>query len=159
MYHHAANSKATHRFQRSEINDIHTLSTKQVLKPVKGIAYRPSKKYREELYKLGKANKLIRWGNLELSVQETLQPEPYYLPDVTDHESVLALGYMSYNAYTELGGKGEWYDLGTEWRVVSLYNKRVYSIQKIDILYRIHHLVGSRMVCVVMSLVIQTIRC
>ncbi|KAG2212264.1 hypothetical protein INT47_001623, partial [Mucor saturninus] len=82
------------------------------LKHVVGTTYRPSNQYKQELFNLGKSGKLLRW-----SQEETLYPEKSLIPDVTDHASVLSLAEMSFNAYTELGKDGQWYDLGGQWRI------------------------------------------
>lgn len=89
-------------------------SAPYTLKSLPGLAYRPSN--RQQLIQLAKSNKLLRWTSQQTA---QLRPEPYMLPDVTDHATVLSLAEMSYNAYTELGKEGTWYDLGTQWRIVS----------------------------------------
>lgn len=116
LYHHSNINGATpDQFRRMDIPAINQASTLPFsLKHVLGTAYRPSIQYKQELFRLAKERKPIRW-----SQQEKLYPEPSLLPDVTDHSSVLSLAEMSFNAYTELGKDGQWYDLGAEWRIVS----------------------------------------
>lgn len=91
-------------------------STPYTLKSLPGLTYLPSN--RQQLIQLAKSNKLLRWSSQQQTAQ--LTPKAYMLPDVTDHATVLSLAEMSYNAYTELGKEGTWYDLGTEWRIVSI---------------------------------------
>ncbi|GAA5811602.1 hypothetical protein MFLAVUS_005042 [Mucor flavus] len=91
-------------------------SAPYTLKSLPGLAYRPSN--RQQLIQLAKSNKLLRWTSQQTA---QLRPEPYMLPDVTDHATVLSLAEMSYNAYTELGKEGTWYDLGTQWRINSTF--------------------------------------
>lgn len=52
-------------------------------------------------------------------VEGSLESTPYIIPDVEDRDTVLSLAEMSFNAYTELGKSGDWYDLGDKWRIVS----------------------------------------
>lgn len=118
IYHHTnINGPTPNRFQRMEIPAIKQSSLPYNLKHVLGTTYRPSDKYKQELFELGKARKLLRWSN-----KEKLYPVQSFIPDVTDHPSILSLGEMSFNAYTELGKDGQWYDLGSEWRIVSSFS-------------------------------------
>lgn len=89
-------------------------STKEYrIKAKLGLTFQPNTELRQEWTKQKqqlKIRKVSEWS---------LEPTPYLLPDIEDHETVLSLAEMSYNAYTELGKSGEWYDLGSEWRIVS----------------------------------------
>jgi putative lipase involved disintegration of autophagic bodies len=40
------------------------------------------------------------------------------VPDMTDNRTIVELGMMNYNAYSEVGSPG-WYDLEGHWNVVS----------------------------------------
>lgn len=116
IYHHTnINGLSPNQFRRMEIPAINQASNlPYTLKHVVGTTYRPSEQYKQELFDLRKAGKLLRWSQGEL-----LYPEQSLIPDVTDHASILSLAEMSFNAYTELGKDGQWYDLGGQWRIVS----------------------------------------
>lgn len=116
IYHHTnINGPLPNQFQRMEVPAIHQASSASYnLKHVLGTTYHPSDQYKQKLYNQGKSRKLLRSSNIEM-----LYPVQSILPDVTDHASILSLGEMSYNAYTELGKDGQWYDLGSKWRIVS----------------------------------------
>lgn len=113
MYHNT-NFGPLHRLKLSKPN-----KTPYKLKSTPGITYRPSNT--QELFQISQSRKLFRFSSVQ---QTTLRPVPYLLPDVTDHDTVLSLGYMSYDAYMELGKEGTWYDLGKEWGIVSVRKKK-----------------------------------
>jgi putative lipase involved disintegration of autophagic bodies len=107
----------SNRLMRMEIPAINQASVEHQtfsLPLVPGIAYRPTADRQTQLFAM--KNQLLR----QTQHNSTLEPTAYPVPDVSDHASVLALGEMSYNAYTELGKDGQWYDLGAKWRIVSL---------------------------------------
>lgn len=86
---------------------------------VPGIAYRPTADKQAQMFAM--KHQLLRG----LYYNTVLEPTAYPLPDISDHTSVLALAEMSYNAYTELGKDGQWYDLGAKWRIVSGSQKKI----------------------------------
>lgn len=125
VYHRAAN---TYNMRSMELPSVHSESTPLEvplnLKRVRGTAYRPSTQFRERAIVLARQKKLLRFKPSPLNAQDVLQPEPYILPDVTDSDTMLAFGKISYNAYTKLGSDKDWYDLGDEWAVVSQTSKK-----------------------------------
>lgn len=126
VYHRAENTyNIENKLQRIEISSVHSESisseVKLNLKRVRGTAYRPSTEFRERAIELARQKKLLRFEPSPLNAQDALQPEPYILPDVTDSDTMLAFGKISYNAYTKLGSDKDWYDLGDEWAVKSTF--------------------------------------
>lgn len=126
VYYRAANTyNIENKLQRFELPSFHSSSTSKKapfnLKSVKGKAYRPSAQFLDKAYELGRQKKPLRFEPSSFQAQEFLQPEPYILPDVTDSDTMLAFGEISYNAYTKLGSDKDWYDLGEEWGVVSCF--------------------------------------
>lgn len=112
IYHHFPNYGPTpNRFQVMQVD---TPTQPYYVQSNIGTTYRPNAAFLEQVFAMRKSNKLLRTN------QESAEliPSPYLLPDVTDQESVLSLAEMSFNAYTELGKDGQWYDLGSKWRIV-----------------------------------------
>jgi putative lipase involved disintegration of autophagic bodies len=146
VYHRASKSSVhAGAFRRLDI----TAEQQHTLKMVKRPTFRPKQELVDELMAARKAGRFVRWSTVQTPHIFSTEPEERLVPDITDQPSVLALAEMSFNAYTELGKSGDWYDLGSKWRVVKnkvvddalffLHNHPFFS------LYRITHLVGRRM--------------
>ncbi|KAG2204097.1 hypothetical protein INT46_011109 [Mucor plumbeus] len=115
IYHHFPNYGPTpNRFQVMQVD---TPTQPYYVQSEIGTAYRPNSKFLEQVFAMRRSNKLLRTNQKSAE----LIPSPYLLPDVTDQESVLSLAEMSFNAYTELGKDGQWYDLGSKWRINSTF--------------------------------------
>lgn len=113
VYHHFPNYGPTpNRFQMMQVD---TPTQPFHVQSEIGIAYRPTPAYMEQLLAMRETSRVFR---VNQATAEFI-PSPYLLPDITDQASVLSLAEMSFNAYTELGKDGQWYDLGSKWRIVS----------------------------------------
>jgi putative lipase involved disintegration of autophagic bodies len=111
----------SNRLMRMEIPAINQASVEHQtfsLPLVPGTAYRPTADKQAQLFAM--KHQLLR----HMQHDSVLEPTAYPVPNVSDHASVLALGEMSFNAYTELGKDGQWYDLGAKWRIVSFYTEK-----------------------------------
>lgn len=114
IYHHFPNYGPTpNRFQMMQVD---APTQPYYVQSEIGTAYRPTPAYMNQLLAMRDTSRLFR---VNQASSAELVPSPYLLPDVTDHASVLSLAEMSFNAYTELGKEGQWYDLGSKWRIVS----------------------------------------
>ena len=84
-------------------------STNYTVKSVPGITFKPKK--------INRHAKLLRLFNEPVD----LEPSFYMMPNIKDHNTILTLSMMSFDAYIEVGSNGQWYDLDSEWGIVSLF--------------------------------------
>lgn len=128
IYHHFPNYGPTpNRFQMMQVDQP---TEPYYVQSEIGTAYRPTSAYMAQLLAMRDTSRLFRVNQASAE----LVPSPYLLPDVTDQASVLSLAEMSFNAYTELGKDGQWYDLGSKWRIVSKKPHRWRCIKRLTTL-------------------------
>lgn len=98
-----------HTFQKNELS-VKNLEN-YIVKSVPGVTFRP------KIEKIDKHRKLVRLFN------EPVESEPliYLLPDITDHATILTLAKMSFDVYSKIGSKDQWYDLDSNWGIVSCF--------------------------------------
>ncbi|KAG1147436.1 hypothetical protein G6F37_011093 [Rhizopus arrhizus] len=98
-----------HTFQKNELS-VKNLEN-YVVKSVPGVTFRP------KIEKIDKHKKLVRLFN------EPVESEPltYLLPDITDHATILTLSKMSFDVYSKIGSKDQWYDLDSNWEINSTF--------------------------------------
>ncbi|CEG68919.1 hypothetical protein RMATCC62417_05080 [Rhizopus microsporus] len=84
-------------------------ATNYTVKSVPGITFKPKK--------INRHAKLLRLFNEPVD----LEPSFYMMPNVKDHNTILTLSMMSFDAYIEVGSNGQWYDLDSEWGINSTF--------------------------------------
>ncbi|KAI8098481.1 alpha/beta-hydrolase [Halteromyces radiatus] len=111
LYHYHSNSLHRYRRRPSKVLQQNINDTFYTMKQTLDYYSKPSK----ESLNYFLQRRISRWQVVP-STHITMESTWGFVPDVTDHATVLSMAKMSYDAYSVVGGS-DWYDLDNQWVV------------------------------------------